>query len=141
MVKTREDYRFSLIASGQRYKIFGHAICEDETLQLYFSSRLRPRSLYCGKFGHGKAGLTPVFEVQNADLRDAKALHYHPSGRVNLKRDGEMTPLSTFRALPFQLLKSPQFLCSITPATMGQLDLDTKAEKLGNAAVDIVQSA
>ena len=123
-IKTAEEYRVTLVSKGQHYKAFSHAVREDETLQVRFLSDLRPQNVFTGELARGDKGLVPVSGTDEPRLSAVKALHYHPSGQVNLKRDGTGEPIKKFHTLPFQLLGGPAFLCGLSPATLDQLTLD-----------------
>jgi hypothetical protein len=136
-VKTNEEYRLTLVSKGRRYKAFSHAVREDETLQIRFSSHLRPQNVFTGELARGDNGLAPVGGTDEPSLSAVKALHYHPSGQINLKRDGTVEPIKQFRTLPFQLLTSPTFLYGLSPSTLDQLTLDQKQTKPADAEISL----
>jgi hypothetical protein len=136
-IKTAEEYRLTLISKGQRYKAFSHAVREDETLQIRFLSRLRPQNVFTGELTRGENGLVPVSGTDESGLSAVKALHYHPSGQINLKRDGTGEPIKQFRTLPFQVLIGPAFLCGLSPATLDQLTPDQKQTKPADVEVSL----
>src|SRR5205823_3350899 len=103
-IQTQEDYRVAILSEGNRYKALGHSVAEDETLYVNFRSQLSPRKFFCGDLQMTSAGLVPVADTMAPQLSEVRSLHYHPSGRVNLK-DSKGTNLKSFRSIPLQMLR------------------------------------
>lgn len=145
MAKTYEDYRVSIEAAGRRYKLFGHSVREDETLQVRFRSHPKPRQLGVGDLVMTPKGASLVNQRFGA-VPPARKIHYHPSGRINLKNNIGET-IGSIDGPPLMMLRSPLLLATLSPASMDQLDVEDKkldfadyVFKLDEVSVKRVQS-
>jgi hypothetical protein len=133
MAQISEKYRLALQLRGQRYKALGHSICEDETLQVRIRSRARPRR--AGRFVITATGAT-VMDNGGPEAPRGNSIHYHPSGRVNVKqRDG--TYARRIQGPPLQLLQAPICLAYLSPAFIDQLDLEDKRLDQADSLFDL----
>lgn len=135
-IQTFEDYRISITSNGRRYKAIGHSVREDESLYIQFRSKLRPRRIYCGGLEGTPQRITGLGPNRTPELSGVKSIHYHPSGIVNLKGSGG-EQLKALRSFPFQFLREPLWICSSSPASLGQLEVDNKNVAFGDYPFDL----
>lgn len=137
-ITTSERYKVNLVSGNTRYKLLAHQVVEDESLFVEFRSSSRLKHVVGGTVINSDKGLR-VEEVH--DRKDSRThhLHYHPSGKVNIKRqDG--TIINSLQFPPMILLDGalPLFIVSI--ASTDQLEIDYKKKDIADVDYNLDKS-
>ena len=132
---TIERYKVSLVSEGVRYKLLAHQVAEDESLFVEFRSPPREKHIVGGTVISTEKGIR-IEEVH--DRKDSRAhhLHYHPSGKVNIKRQ-DNTVINRLQFPPLILLDGALPLFMVSIASIDQLEIDHKKKDIADVDYDL----
>ena len=134
-ITTFMRYKVSLVSEGVRYKLLSHQVAEDESLFVEFRSPPREKYVVGGTVISTELGIR-IEEVH--DRKDSRAhhLHYHPSGKVNIKRQ-DNTVINSLQFPPLILLDGALPLFMVSIASTDQLEIDHKKKDIADVDYDL----